>query len=97
MGLRWRRCFKTPGKDRERGKMTDKFKKVHQMEIADIIAAQAKVESKLKYIAMQCAHLYAATGERGVLTLAAVAEQQRDYLRLQCVPWFEFDGVDSET
>ena len=77
--------------------MTDKFKKIYQMEIADIIAAQTKVESELKYIAIQCAHLYAATGERDMLTLATTAEQQRDYLRLQCVPWFKFCGVDSET
>lgn len=69
----------------------------HKGEIHEIVNAKIKVQDELKYIALQCAHLYAATGERDALTLASVAEQQRDFLLLQCTPWFKFPEGHNET
>lgn len=69
------------------------FKTSYENQIASILLAQATVEENLRQIAIMAANIYVQSQERSMLTLANAAETQREYLRLQCKPWYEFCDI----
>jgi len=77
---------------------TNQFKITCKNQIADILLAQQTVEENLRLIAKLAANVYVQSENRKLLTLANTAEQQREFLRLQCIPWYEFRSaqIDEE-